>query len=273
MKPGLSTLSFTDQPFDLDLLDAFKKAGVQAIELSDLHPGFSYDNIQMFKDLRKKLNILGMHLNSIHIHLEKFDSNFNLSTSDEKQRDKTLAVYLKSVDVMESLGGDILVTHDIRIPEPASAQNTTSVKTTHDSARANFLKNLGEIAHYAESKNIRMALENTPRGYTRKPKRLVRLIEDLGALNVGICIDTGHRNLAGDPAEALQIAGRHLITLHIHDNHGENDEHLLPGRGNINWHKVVEMLRVIKYKGIFMYELKYADDLSSLRANFEYLWD
>ena len=52
---------------------------------------------------------------------------------------------------------------------------------------------------------------------------------DLGAPNVGVVIDTGHRNIVGDPVEALQVIGEHLITLHLHDNHGEQDETSPPG--------------------------------------------
>ena len=69
----------------------------------------------------------------------------------------------------------------------------------------------------------------------------------------------------------MRIAGHHLITLHLHDNHGEQDEHLLPGRGNIDWDGVVKALDDVAYPGVFMYELDRAEDLADVRANAEQL--
>ena len=113
-----------------------------------------------------------------------------------------------------------------------------------------------------------MALENTGSGYTRDPERLVALMDDIRATNVGICIDTGHRNLCGDPVDALRIAGSHLITLHIQDNHGEQDEHLLPDLGQIDWTGVSQALKDIDYRGVFMYELIRPEDLAAVYPNF-----
>ena len=113
---------------------------------------------------------------------------------------------------------------------------------------------------------MRIALENSPAGFTREPERLVGLMQDLGVPNVGVVIDTGHRNMIGDPAATLRIVGNHLITLHLHDNNGSKDEHLLPGRGNIAWGEVSRALRDANYGGVFMYEINRAEDVSELRG-------
>jgi len=34
-----------------------------------------------------------------------------------------------------------------------------------------------------------------------------------------------------------------LRSVHVHDNHGERDEHLWPGAGTIDWKKTMELLR------------------------------
>ena len=114
---------------------------------------------------------------------------------------------------------------------------------------------------------MRLALENRSVGYTCEPERLVGLMKDLDDANVGVVIDTGHRNLSGDPAAALRTIGEYLITLHLHDNHGQEDEHLLPGRGNIAWDEVVHALRSIDYAGVFMYAISRAEDVPELREN------
>ena len=162
---------------------------------------------------------------------------------------------------MAVMGGGILVTHDIRVPEPEAE--------LHEHKRSAFLAHFREIAAYAEPNSVRFALENTAQGYSREPDRLVDLVQNLKTPNVGIVIDTGHRNMVGDPVAALRTTGRHLITLHIHDNHGQRDEHLLPGFGEISWPDVLNALREIEYPGVFMYELGRAEDLEAVRENFD----
>jgi sugar phosphate isomerase/epimerase len=261
MKIGASTLLYRDRPLNRELFEEFQQAGVESLELTDYHPEFSYADATAFTSLETAMRELSLHLNSLHIHLEKFDSDLDLATLESAQRRKTLTAYRRAIDVMEVLGGGILVTHDIRIPEPDAP--------LHAEKHAAFLENLYTAAEYANPKGVLFALENTSRGYTREPTRLVQLMEDLGAPNVGICIDVGHRNLVGDSVAALRTAGRHLITVHLHDNHGEQDEHLLPGLGHIDWSGVVATLAEINYPGVFMYELNRAEDLSKIRGNVE----
>ena len=258
MKIGASTLLHRDRPLDWTLFHEFQQAGVESLELTDYHPGFSFTDHAAYTALEIAIRDLSLHLNSLHIHLEKFDSDFDLATLESTPQEKTLIAYCEAVDAMEILGGGILVTHHIQIPEPDDI--------LHMEKRSAFLDNLHTIAEYAAPKGVSLALENTSRGYTREPTRLVKLITDLGDPNVGICIDTGHRNIIGDPVEALRIAGDRLIATHLHDNHGEQDEHLLPGLANIDWDGVVEVLNDIEYRGVFMYELSRPTDLAAIRT-------
>ena len=49
--------------------------------------------------------------------------------------------------------------------------------------------------------------------------------------HAGICLDFGHAHLMGDVADAVETVAEHVITTHVHDNHGRDDEHLVPYRG------------------------------------------
>ena len=262
MKIGASTILHRDRPLNWTLFHEFQQAGIESLELTDYHPDFSYTDLEAFTALRLAMEDLSLHLNSLHIHLEIFD-DYDLATLDAAQREKTLIAYRQAVDAMEVLGGGILVTHHIQIPEPD--------EPFHTEKRTAFLDNLNTVAEYAAPREVSFAVENVPRGYTRYPARLVGLMNDLDAPNVGVVIDTGHRNIGGDPVEALRTVGDHLITLHLHDNHGERDEHLLPGRGTVDWNGVVGALKEIEYPGVFMYELSRPEDLKEIRSNAETL--
>ena len=259
MKLGASTIPFREGPLTETTLACFSDAGVESLELSDYHPNFLFEDADFRNFLQRSLRDMEFHLNSIHIHLAHRDPACNLASPEPQDRIKTLADYKIAVDFAADLGGCILVTHDIAIPEPDEDDGPVR--------REAFVNNLGEVAEYAAPRGVRIALENTPRGFTREPERLVGLMQDLGAPNVGVVIDTGHRNVIGDPAATLRIVGDYLITLHLHDNHGQRDEHLLPGRGNIAWGEVVRALGEIDYTGVFMYEINRAEDVSELREN------
>ncbi|MFC2106618.1 sugar phosphate isomerase/epimerase family protein, partial [Candidatus Bipolaricaulota bacterium] len=40
-----------------------------------------------------------------------------------------------------------------------------------------------------------------------------------------------------------------LSHLHLHDNHGERDDHLLPGEGTVDWARVLGVLEEIDFSG------------------------
>lgn len=98
----------------------------------------------------------------------------------------------------------------------------------------------------------------------------VRTLDEIQALlgavdreNVAICLDTGHAHMgaaAGDGSVDIPAfirgAGSRLLALHVNDNLGGDDIHLLPyGGGSIAWEPVLGALRQIGYAGVFNLEI------------------
>ncbi len=75
--------------------------------------------------------------------------------------------------------------------------------------------------------------------------------------NVAVCLDTGHANLAGvDCPQFIRDAAARLAALHINDNDGKSDGHLLPyGCGTIPWDRVLHALRAVHYQGPLNFEV------------------
>jgi len=57
-----------------------------------------------------------------------------------------------------------------------------------------------------------------------------------------LCFDIGHANLESSVAASLEAMRDRIVTTHIHDNHGERDEHLLPYTGDIDWNAALGAL-------------------------------
>lgn len=76
--------------------------------------------------------------------------------------------------------------------------------------------------------------------------------EDLRALadrlDMGICWDVGHAHLSGlCQAAELTVIGDRLRMLHLHDNDGRRDRHLIPFTGTVDWRSVADGLRTIAF--------------------------
>ena len=61
--------------------------------------------------------------------------------------------------------------------------------------------------------------------------------------DIGVCFDVGHANLAPGVKHAFETLKDVIRTTHVHDNHGEKDEHLWPCEGSVDWKETIELLR------------------------------
>jgi len=82
--------------------------------------------------------------------------------------------------------------------------------------------------------------------------------------------DAGHANMQEMPQdEALRIVGEHIYALHIQDNFGDKDSHLMPFFGTMNMDSVMHGLLDIGYKGYFTFEAGAVFQTAEKRRPFE----
>lgn len=93
------------------------------------------------------------------------------------------------------------------------------------------LERVRELARRAGEKDVVLAIENCGR-----PDYVDFLLSECDAQSLGLCYDSSHDFLDGNRSlEILRRWGHRVVTTHFSDNHGENDDHLLPGDGTIDW--------------------------------------
>ncbi len=97
------------------------------------------------------------------------------------------------------------------------------------------------FAEALRREGARMMLENV---YERRPEELLECCDSLRDQGVGVCLDTGHLSAFGeDPLDRwLDVLIRDIGQLHLHDNHGDRDEHLAPGRGVVDFPLLLERM-------------------------------
>jgi len=116
------------------------------------------------------------------------------------------------------------------------------------------------LAEYAVERGVRLALENSDDAIWLLDRVLEEVGDDPEATNLGICIDTGHANMSHDAgrepvANYLERYAGQLEHVHLHDNHGVTDEHLVPGDGTIDWPRVLRTLKEIEFGGTAVLEV------------------
>ena len=180
--------------------------------------------------------------------------NLDLASVDEGVRASSVVSAVRSVEFCRHLPCPQLVLH-------VSASPGVKGETARGAAWRSTVESLEEITAHASRKGVTILLENMVihSGYLRVGStvqellELVRRFQDRG---VGLCIDTGHSLLnQQDPSEDIRRAGCHLRSLHINDNDGTTDSHLVPGRGRIEWPAVHAALQEIQYSGVFLFEI------------------
>lgn len=96
----------------------------------------------------------------------------------------------------------------------------------------------------------------TVRHFANWPEDLAEFVDALSAYgNIGACWDTGHGNeMMVDQKASIEILGDRLKALHVNDNFGMHDNHLLPYFGEIHWEEILCTLKNIGYNGDFTFE-------------------
>lgn len=124
---------------------------------------------------------------------------------------------------------------------------------------------LRKLTDHLAGTDMTICLENLfSKPLVRDADGILDLIRASGSgEHLGVCLDIGHlhrlrsHGLTEQTAtEFIAKAGDRLKALHIHDNHGDTDDHLLPftDRG-LDWAEFMQALSANGYKGLFNFEI------------------
>lgn len=141
----------------------------------------------------------------------------------------------------------VLVGAPIAVVHLSAGDNAPSIT---DLGRERFAR----LVEYAMQKNIRIAFENQ-----RKLANLAWAFETFGSdTGVGFCWDCGHESCFTPGREYMPLFGKRLICTHIHDNMGvyNQDDHMLPFDGVIDFNRFAHHINASGYTGSFMLEVK-----------------
>lgn len=170
--------------------------------------------------------------------------------ASEAERAETLERARKALRFTRALGASYMVIHPL-MPFGDSADPDPAL--THRINRDFFEKLLPAAAEAG----VVICLENVPMPALSlaSAASVKSFAEEMDSPFLRVCLDTGHALVTGeDPKDCVRLLGPLLACVHIHDNHGQRDEHLRPGDGSIDWNAFAESLKETGFDGVFSLE-------------------
>jgi sugar phosphate isomerase/epimerase len=242
-----------------EVLALMADAGMMKVESrSRAIDWFSADRDASRRRTAEALATTGVELHAVH---SPFGPDADWCAADPAAAESGVEVMEYVIPTAAELGAGIVVIHPSRGAEGESA----------DRMRARVEAGLEKLLASAERDGVRLALENMP-WKEQNAQQLAPVIDDLASTRLVACLDTGHANMAEGAEEAARAFGRKLGHLHLHDNHGESDEHLIPPNGTIDWAAVCSALQELEFAGPLNFEVRPAANQGmSLRETREHL--
>ena len=228
---SFSSSKLVDRPFDWAYqLEDLGYTGWEIV--NEGRQKLTSENLADARQIAETTNLI------ITIHLPY--SDLNLASLNQPIWDETVRQMKSCLDLASGFAR-LAVVHPghlsplgVQMPDAAWTQNILGLR---------------KICDHAEDLDMRIAVENMVNMSAllgRRPEEITGIIETVDRENLGFILDVGHANTNGNVEKFLELKNQ-VIHAHVHDNHGERDEHLPVGNGTVPWNKVVVALK--DYKG------------------------
>ncbi|HEY0874196.1 MAG TPA: sugar phosphate isomerase/epimerase family protein [Vicinamibacterales bacterium] len=252
MQFGISTHLYHDQRLERDHLAQIAGYGFEAVELFATRSHFDYHDPSAIEQLAGWLTDTRLELHSIHLPIfEAYGpggpgTTYSIASGDSARRQAAVREAEAAISVLKRIPAKFVVVH---LGSPAQYAGA------NDNQRPAASRSVEEICRIAEPLGAQVAMEVIPNSLSSASTLVAMIERDFEGSTVGICLDFGHAHLAGDVADEIEASAEHLITTHVHDNRGRNDDHLVPYQGTINWGAALMTMQKIGYDGTYLMEL------------------
>ena len=245
MKIGASTLAGIEHDLE-STLEFIENLGLEYAELVHQHPCEEIDT-----ELLESYNL------KYSIHSPFMD--VNIASLQDKSRLNSIEQIKTSIDLANKIDAEAVVVH----PGLASFLAHKYFLDDVYEAANEAIKELGE---YGNDLGVLTTIENMPTFDAMIYYNLHDLHELLKSYDMYMTLDIGHANHAGYPADEMYFDS--IKHIHIHDNFGDEDDHLALGEGSIDLKYIVNTLEKNNYSGIYIIEV---NDFDSIKNSYKYM--
>jgi len=243
MQRILSTYLFVSKKLNRELLAQVHAADFQAVEIFANRSHFDYPCKPEVRAIAQALADNHLQLNSLHAPTSRDmsvnregGSPLSVTEVERVRRIEAMDEFKRVIDVAEDLPFSRLILH-------MGGSRETADPRKRDAA----FSSLEHLILHAKHIGVTICVENTT-SEMGAPSYLRSFVDETRLTGLRFNFDVGHAHLSGGAEEERIADGfeplKDLIaSAHIHDNHGEKDEHLAPYDGTIDWPAALKLFR------------------------------
>jgi len=244
----------------LEHLEEFAAMGFRSIELE----GIREDHLNAVYDMRTELKSRAHDLN---LKIPVFCIVLpGLSSPDTKDREKNLGLFEKGCTLAEALGSKIVLDNapippwqfpeGIPVTRHYDEEILSNASLPHGLNWKNYYKDLAstysDACDVAKQYGLTYHLHPCHGALVATTDAYLQFHETVKRDNLRFNFDTANQFFLKDnlSLSLLRLAG-HIDYIHVSDNRGQRVEHLVPGKGSIDWNRFFEMLDRVSFSGLF----------------------
>jgi sugar phosphate isomerase/epimerase len=249
----ISTHIFIRSRLHPGLLDTLARTGAEGIELFAARQHFDYTDRTTVREIADWFRGSPVPLFSMHAPLfsdrdsgRGGEPSVNVVHHDKSRRIDAMDEVKRALETAEQIPFQYLVLH------LGDRGDDWNPRTLEDA-----LTSLEHLQTYARPLGVRLLVENIQNEVTTPP-HLLEILRVGHFKDIGVCLDVGHAHLAEGVPAALAELSDLIRSAHLHDNHGERDEHLWPGEGTIDFPQALAALKHAKQGPAGVLEIHYS---------------
>lgn len=180
---------------------------------------------------------------------------YDLACLNRGRRPDMIADHIRALEYAADFGCKTYTVH-------IGAWDSVFFNTPNELLRPLVIESLEKLIPVAEKNDIAIAVENAFE-VANTPDEVMYYVDFFKHQYLGCCFDCGHANVMEDvPGKvyghhmldvvwkgnvknyngAFEKMASAIVTCHLHDNNGVEDQHCMPGDGTVNWHELAEKL-------------------------------
>jgi len=249
MQRLLSTYLFVTHKLTPELLSQVAGAGFQGVEIFCARSHFEYTGKQEIRAMASALEAHHLQLVSLHAPnrrdlsaMRESGAPLSICEVERVRRVEAMDALKRVIDVADDLPYARLILHMGSSREAADPRK-------RDAA----FSSLEHLILHARHAGVTICVENT-QSEMGSPDYLRAFVDETRLTGLRFNFDIGHAHLAELPEEQRLEKSfsplRELVSsVHLHDNHGEKDEHLPPYDGSIHWPDAIKLLKSAAQNG------------------------
>jgi sugar phosphate isomerase/epimerase len=236
--------------------DAIRRSGFRNVEVFAAPGHFDWQDMAYVRRSAAALRACGLTVCSLHA---PWAPGQDIAALDSTEREASLAAVEQAADALLVLEGHLLVLH------PGATANDPARR---EQQLVYARQGIARLAGYCAARRLRIALENPPPYELGGDNQCMLALYDSFAREPAVqaCFDTGHAHISPEGVGVVCRVPKDLLLVHLSDNTGQADDHMLPTRGTVNWDDFFGLLRERRFGGYLVLELVDCPDPDTILA-------